>query len=370
MGYGASPLFPINEAWSNTAGIEGWEGPSGGWALTIGDLARFMIALDGSEYFVDPSLLALMRAPHTDLTAFIDHYGMGMFLGQGTDRSADYHHGGDTAGHHAHWAWRDDYLGHDIGIGLMCNRDDLDSSTLYEAMTWQSGEQSEDTLLWLAINQNPDPPSQIIYAAVAPQEVEHVDFEMNAEKAWLVGGQHLVLPFGLADLDLFLTVDGFDSRVGNRPTFVFGQGRVDASGVPTIPNPVVLESVEYRNPTFMTAPTAMSFGSREGSVYVQDLILEGSFGEGGRSIEAVSLSGRLDTREAGALGYDAFGADACEDVKLAGGECTPCPDGERRCLEFRYENLQGIPVPEPGFAGALMLGIASLRVFARRTQYR
>jgi CubicO group peptidase (beta-lactamase class C family) len=66
VGYlGAGPA--VQEAWNAVGSIEGWEGPSGGWAMTIGDLSRFMIALDNADFFDDADMRAIMQHEWTDL---------------------------------------------------------------------------------------------------------------------------------------------------------------------------------------------------------------------------------------------------------------------------------------------------------------
>ncbi len=364
IGYGNPPGFPVFEAWNETDGIEGWEGPAGGWAMTIGDLSRFLIALNESEFFDDPTLLGQMRETHTDFSGMAPHYAMGMFTGNGTIAEADYHHGGDIGGHHAYWAWWEGYQGHEIGIGLACNRDDLNSNTLYGAMTWQSGEQTEDSLLWIVANQNPDPPSDLTFAAIVEEEVQGATFEIDAEKAWLVGGQDLALPLILTDLDLMLVVDDFDEASG-APLFLFGEAETDPGQTPQLKSPVTLRSASYRNPDFRTWPVSMTIGWNGWPVSLEQMVLEGAFGEGGKSVEALSMTALLDLRQGGPLGYEPTGQAACRDVRLAGGECVPCADGEAVCVSVRYEGLAGVPVPEPGFAGAFIVGAGFLMALRR-----
>ena len=71
--------FDVFEAFdpNGLAGLEGWEGPSGGWVMTIGDLTRFALALNTSQ-IVGPGPLAAMRYEWTDLDGFADDYGMGV----------------------------------------------------------------------------------------------------------------------------------------------------------------------------------------------------------------------------------------------------------------------------------------------------
>jgi len=82
--------FAESEAFDQgqVGGIEGWEGPSGGWAMTIGDLTRFAVALN-TKKIVGGTKLAAMRHHWTDLDAPangsqpLGSYGMGTFLGEG-----------------------------------------------------------------------------------------------------------------------------------------------------------------------------------------------------------------------------------------------------------------------------------------------
>ena len=75
---GFIPSFSPN--WS------GWQGPAGGWSMTIGDLARVAISLSGNQ-ILSPGSLAAMRNNHGNL------YGLGLQLNPRAGRVAYGHDG-------------------------------------------------------------------------------------------------------------------------------------------------------------------------------------------------------------------------------------------------------------------------------------
>ncbi len=68
----------------------GWQGPAGGWSMTIGDLSRVLIAIAGNQINGAPSLTAMRTNPGP---VGSDDYGLGLFLEDKAGRDA-WSHGG------------------------------------------------------------------------------------------------------------------------------------------------------------------------------------------------------------------------------------------------------------------------------------
>ena len=96
----------------------GWQGPAGGWSVTIGDLARFLIALDGGQMLPGGSLAAMRTNPGVPPNAQ-DDYGLGLFLEDKAEREA-YHHGGSIDGFRTQIImWPNE----GVGVAAFCNAD-------------------------------------------------------------------------------------------------------------------------------------------------------------------------------------------------------------------------------------------------------
>lgn len=96
----------------------GWQGPAGGWSMTIGDLARLAIALDHNQILSGASLAA-MRTNPGPVAPGTDDYGLGLFLEDKAGRTA-YSHGGVIEGFRTQLiVWPD----HDVAVVAFANAD-------------------------------------------------------------------------------------------------------------------------------------------------------------------------------------------------------------------------------------------------------
>ncbi len=95
----------------------GWQSAPGGWSMTVGDLARVLLALKGNQV-LSPASLASMR---TDPGAPADPsgYGLGVFLTSMAGRTA-YHHGGVIDGFRCQVVvWPNE----DVAVAVIANAD-------------------------------------------------------------------------------------------------------------------------------------------------------------------------------------------------------------------------------------------------------
>ena len=109
--------FP-EDAWEDTE-VEGWEGPSGGWALTIGDLTRFAM-LFGDDDFVSNDVRTMMVQTRSTPLQGIS-YGFGVMLASDFPNRTRWWHGGVIGSHHALWAHWPNVNGRSYAVALQCN---------------------------------------------------------------------------------------------------------------------------------------------------------------------------------------------------------------------------------------------------------
>ena len=111
------------QMWDGLGSVEGWEGPSGGWTMTIGDLARFVAAVQRREILTGASW-----ADVTDPQSWVidGPYGYGMWVEPviGYPGVVELWHGGDITGYSALWASFEGIDDHPpLGIAMQCNHE-------------------------------------------------------------------------------------------------------------------------------------------------------------------------------------------------------------------------------------------------------
>lgn len=102
----------LDTAWS------GWQSAPGGWSMTIGDLARVLIALDGNQ-ILSPQSLQEMRTNPGPWLPNTANYGLGLFLESKAGRTA-YSHGGSIDGFRTQViVWPNE----DVAVAVFANAD-------------------------------------------------------------------------------------------------------------------------------------------------------------------------------------------------------------------------------------------------------
>jgi len=97
----------------------GWEGPSGGWSMTIGDLARLMLILQSDAVISKTTIANEMRKKHGKL--FNDGTQTGLGLELAAD-STSFGKGGDILGYTADFKVWPSNIGTDWGVAFICNQ--------------------------------------------------------------------------------------------------------------------------------------------------------------------------------------------------------------------------------------------------------
>ena len=124
-----------------TGGPAGWQGPAGGWSVTINDLMRVLIGVN-TRANMDPALWEAMMTPHA--TVLGAPYGYGVFLsGSGAQSSGGirvpgeqeeplvYFHGGSIEGYKAFYRAQPET---GRAVAAMCNSSNTGTETIVSAV--------------------------------------------------------------------------------------------------------------------------------------------------------------------------------------------------------------------------------------------
>lgn len=339
VGYRSAPGgdYDVLEAWQDgTLGVEGWEGPSGGWAMTIGDLTRFTVALNTAQLVTGPTL-AEMRGFSANLDAPAAPYGLGMFLGDGQDMP--YWHGGVIGGHSAVWTWWDNYNGTEgsLAVAIMCNGP-VETPSEDEPFGLTAVARA---IARFARPSQPRPRSTQALPSVAISSIDARQYALDRSGAWQAAPTGALVPLSLADTALLGVVP---TRTGiglELSTGVVRKGTVVAATAAQPLGPAVM----HANPWFSTAPRRVTLPTTIGALTVDDVVVTGAFSDRGATLTGVTLAGVVDTRQAEALTGVARGS-MCAPLRDSGA-CQPCRDGARACVSVRYEGIRGDRVGTP-----------------------
>ncbi|MPY88815.1 MAG: serine hydrolase, partial [Luteitalea sp.] len=101
-------------------GPAGWEGPPGGWTMTIGDLVRLMVAIQSNSIISEATKNVEMMPVYGSDSA--GNWGLGVNLIEKLGRPV-YMHDGAYPGYRARYTvWPDE----EFGVAIMCNGDNAD----------------------------------------------------------------------------------------------------------------------------------------------------------------------------------------------------------------------------------------------------
>ena len=345
------------------AAFDGWEGPSGGWTMTVGDLTRLAIAIDDLEVVHSGTITDMMDVRVEGLPSTGD-YGLGVEVGMTGDGDAVMRHHGRIGNHTASfWYWpatwatppsanadgfaEEEARGERItsmGVALQCNG--LQGPSEWGPVArgirdlyMQSGFLDESYVPgapWAA--------GRPVIAMVDPKALANAWFTLELSTARISTPENLALPLVAEARRLVLTTES-DAKGGLALQLGVGTERAGAMYLEGTPLDLGYDSFSD-NPRFA--------GSSVGTLVVPtsqgDLVLEqpsidvSSTADGGRLLG--TLRGQLDTRSITLLGGTADRDAFCADWGPRG-TCEPCDDGAPHCLSVTIEGVLG----EPATAG-------------------
>jgi CubicO group peptidase (beta-lactamase class C family) len=180
----------------HSGGGWGWEGPAGGWSMTIGDVARLMLILQSDAVIPKATIDATMRTYYANSGSL--RLGLGLELGS-AQQGSWFGKGGNIAGYTSDMKiWPNDQGG-SWGVAFLCNQSGTrkgltnDIHALLTASTTQppigGGKQlprvSEPTPAWLDIAKRYEP----LVRRMARSYLENGE---SPERAWAIARQELM----------------------------------------------------------------------------------------------------------------------------------------------------------------------------------
>jgi hypothetical protein len=313
-----------NQAW-NGLGIEGWEGPSGGWTMTIGDLTRLAMMFGDDRFLSEPLRTQMTEDRSSPLTG--GRYGLGVMLS--TDTPTRWWHGGVIGSHHALWAHWPDMDGRSYGVALQCNNGADVWNVLARAAPW---------LVNQALLGTDRPRLRTARASLGDaRRVHGAVYELNFDAASAERPSNLLLPLALLD--------------PGRPTLAVtsdprGQGLGLALGARGDRPRQVRAAHTGDGTTFRSSRFELTLGRADRRVVVGDATLEFGFSADTRELAGSRLSGVVDARQLAALPLVGRWHEVCQAVAALadddageGPACEPCSDGEPACLAITIQDI-------------------------------
>ncbi len=321
-----------SEAWESTPAQASWFGPSGGWAITIGDFARLLAAYQ-SNRIVNASSRSWMELEIGHLAlgpdAFnLPPYGLGLIV---DDANGSVYHGGDIgpyvgganrSAHSAVWSlWPNAVGSADIGVALICNNGRPSGSLYSQAKNIVEALQAAPTSRPVSTQTHATLPS--------PSAVDRRTYRTDTSAGYVL------LPDGFPMLPALLDPLMMEPNLSQRTLQLRHLSGSQPGATAGLLNATRLERgrlVAGSGPLQLRAgPLAMSVNARSLSFQVAN---DGSRFYDGRA-EAL-----VDARNLVQTGMARNTSQVCEAVRAARSSCTPCADGVAVCFTAAVGGIQ------------------------------
>lgn len=318
------------EAWEVTPAQASWFGPSGGWALTIGDFMRLLVAYRGEDivnrFLMETRFGSLALGPDS---MSLPPYGLGLLI---DDVNDSIYNGGDIgliedpqdpaskrqSTHGAIWSlWPDAVNNQDVGVGLICNNG-RSSSWIYS--------RAKDIVEELADHPQSRPVSTQTHAtAPDPRRIDKREYKIDLSATYVLQPAGFpMLPAAASTMSLQPNLRArkgvLRSASGFRVGLVDGlalqrNGRIEASG----------------------GSMLLSIGSTK--IPTSELSLSFQVSDDGSRFYDGYAKARVDARELVEQQLVASAEQVCDAVKAADAHCEPCADGKRFCFVTEFGGL-------------------------------
>jgi hypothetical protein len=329
------------DAWDVTPARASWIGPSGGWALTIGDLTRIVLAYRHDK-IVGVTTRSLMETP---LGSFVDGpedsnlrpYGLGLFV---DDVERTFNHGGDISleqngtvqsAHAAHWSWWPNKLpgSVDVGMTMICNNG-RGSGWLY----------SRAKQIVEALEQSPS--SRPVTAPKLPTQPSWGDvdgdrYRLDASNAYVLAPAGFpLLPSAADPVEITADLAHNVVRFTKPPTS------------PSVPGPPLGQAAAARLSTsgrLVATGGSLRVGVGTATLPLRDISLSLQVASDGSRLFDGTVKGTVDARSLVGLSLARTVGEVCGAVAEARDTCVPCLDGARACFVTSIGGVRGRRLP-------------------------
>ena len=341
MGYydanwGVGPKsWQSGESWETVNAQGSWIGPSGGWALTIGDFTRIVLAYSHDK-IVNASTRSMMETPMGYFSlgpepSNLPPYGLGVLV---DDNIGSIRNGGDIgpsqngaqqSSHAAHWAWWPDALpgGVDVGVAMICNNG-AGSQTLYS--------RSYDIVQELQNDPQSRPQSTQTHSTTpSPSGVNARSYKIDTSRAYVL------LPSGFPILPAAANPIVATADLGQK-TVRFRQPSGATLGQATAAKLTTSGRLTASGGTLL-----LGVGPLTLPVYGVSLSLQVS--NDGSKLYDGTVKGTVDARNMVSLNLVGSVREVCTAVGEAGGSCLACADGAKSCFVASIGGVKATRLP-------------------------
>jgi CubicO group peptidase (beta-lactamase class C family) len=340
--WGVGPKsWQSGETWETVNAQGSWIGPSGGWALTIGDFTRIVLAYSHDK-IVNAATRSMMETPMGYFSLGPDPsnlppYGLGVLV---DDNIGSIRNGGDIgpsqgddqqSSHGAHWAWWPNALpgGVDVGVAMICNNG-AGSQTLYS--------RSYDIVQELQADPLSRPQSTQTHSTTpSPSGVNTRSYKIDASKAYVL------LPSGFPILPaaanpMIATVD-----LGQKTVRFSQPGSGQAGSGPTLGQASAAKLTTAGRLTASGGTLLLGVGPMTLPLFGVSLSLQVS--NDGSKLYDGTVKGTVDARHMVSLNLVGSVREVCTAVGEAGGSCLACADGAKSCFVASIGGVKATRLP-------------------------
>lgn len=312
------------DPWEVTHAQASWFGPSGGWAITIGDFTRLLAAYQGnkivnanSRHWMELDIGHLALGPDSEN---FPPYGLGVLV---DDVNGAVYHGGDIglkvngviqSTNAAVWSlWPDAVGSTDVGVAMMCNNG-KGSNSLYS--------KAKDIVEALQADPQSRPVSTQSHSTQpTPGVLDKRSYRLDASRAYVL------LPDGFPMLPAQLNPLSLQADLGQRTLTL----RHASGGQPGATAGVLGNArLERGRLNAGTGPLQIAVGTTALNLAARSLSFQVA-NDGSRLYDG-RAEALVDARALVQLGAARSTAQVCEAVRAARSTCTPCADGAASCF--------------------------------------
>jgi len=319
-------------AWDTAGSHEGWWGPAGGWAMTIGDLARFVALIDNESVLSNASWNTMFtkRTNVFDAVTGLD-YGLGTIVenwGIVSQNEDIVWHGGDLLGHSSVWFYSK-FGGTSYGVAIQCN------SNGGEAKGFGLRAYAGAIVDYARAGGDIYPEIDVVIGFATSGQVQG-EYVVDSGMTNLISPSSLHLPWAM-DEDLILGVYEVDQDV-----IQLTLEQRDVSAPPRGNGDGNIQKLGSDNYTpmrfFRTQPTDINLNSKTGQLKLIDASLDIGFAKNASHLAENRISALIDLADLQRNGAIKSWSRLCRIAEQEDDvSCVPCTSSKATCLPVEYE---------------------------------
>jgi CubicO group peptidase (beta-lactamase class C family) len=321
------------DPWEVTHAQASWFGPSGGWAITIGDLTRLLAAYQSnkivsaaSRHWMELDIGHLALGPDSEN---FPPYGLGLLI---DDNNGSVYHGGDIglggpgnsqqSTNSAVWSlWPNAVGSTDVGVAMMCNNG-RGSSSLYS--------RAKDIVEALQASPQSRPVSTQTHSTQpSPSVVHQRTYRLDASRA------HVLLPDGFPMLPAQVNPLTLQPDLGQRTLLVRHQNGSQPGATAGL-----LSNTRLDRGRLNAGSGSLQIAVGGSVLTTSARSLSFQVANDGNRLYDGRAEALVDARALVQLGVARNTTQVCDAVRAARSSCTPCADGAASCFVAAVGGLE------------------------------